>query len=289
MVPDRLHRFLLEEHGIRGELVQLGSAWREILARRAYPQAVRNILGEAMVASALLAATIKFRGRLSLQLESPGQLSLVLAQCTDALGQRGLARWQGEPGDRTLAELCPDGRLTLALEGPRGDRYQGMVSLDGRGLASALGHYFETSEQLPTWFWLSAAAGHAGGLLLQQLPGRQGADPDAWDRVVELAGTLSLGEFEALSGEELLLRLYHEERVRLFQGRPVFFRCGCSRERMVTMLRALGRSEVDSIVAEQGRVEVTCEFCGQRQHFDAVDAASLFAGAGAAQGPSTRH
>jgi len=93
---DSLHRFMFEHYPIRGHLVHLDASWRALIEHRDYPEAVRTMLGEVVVASILLAATVKFDGVLSLQLQGEGPVHLLLAQCTSGLGVRGLARCRGE-------------------------------------------------------------------------------------------------------------------------------------------------------------------------------------------------
>ena len=172
---DCLHRFMFEQFPIRGHLVHLDAAWRALIEHREYPGPVRDTLGEAVAASLLLAATIKFEGVLSLQLQGDGPVHLLLAQCTSGLGVRGLARYRdGEYGaaaaDRPIPDLIGSGNLTVTLETDDGaQRYQGIVPIraaPGRSLQL----YFENSEQLPTRLWLHADAAGASGMLLQQLP-----------------------------------------------------------------------------------------------------------------------
>jgi molecular chaperone Hsp33 len=169
------------------------------------------------------------------------------------------------------------GRLTITIDpGTGGERYQGIVALEGDGLADAIDTYLDRSEQLPTRMWLAADENSAAGMLLQKLPGTD-ADDDAWNRVQALGATLSAGELLALPAQEIIHRLFHEEEVRLFDTEPVSFHCSCSRERVAGMLHSLGQDEVMDILRSEGAIEVTCEFCNKRYRFDAVDAAQLFA------------
>jgi len=241
-----------------------------------------------LAAVVLLSSTIKFEGALILQVEAQGPLRTLVAQATDRRTLRGLARWEGDvPQGSSLHETFGAGRVVLTASAPGGERYQGVVALEGASLSAALETYFAQSEQLPTRLWLAADGSRATGLLLQRLPGTSVED-DTWPRAVVLADTLGDAELLGLSAEPLLYRLFHEERVRLFDAEPVSFRCGCSRERIEGLLRSLGPEEVDSVLAEQGVVEVTCEFCNRVYRVDAVDAAALFHehGGGAS---STRH
>jgi molecular chaperone Hsp33 len=291
---DCLRRFLFEHYPIRGHLVHLDASWRALIEHRDYPESIRTVLGETVVAALLLAATIKFEGVLSLQLQGPGPVHLLLAQCTSGLGVRGLARHRealtpGAPAAGGIAELVGAGNLTVTLESDDGSqRYQGIVPISGERLADSLRIYFENSEQLPTRLWLYADEHGAAGMLLQRLPdgdgaaapGRAVADPaaidDAWRRVQLLGATLSGEELRTLADTELVRRLFNEDDVRIFEPAPVYFRCRCSRERVSGMLQGLGESETRSVLAERGEVEVRCDFCNRAYVFDAVDVATLF-------------
>src|ERR1700676_4411362 len=152
---DSLHRFIFEHYPIRGHLIHLDASSRALIEHRDYPEAIRNTLGEAVAASLLLAATIKFDGVLTLQLQGAGAVHLLVAQCTSGLGVRGLARYRddGGPGTYTedIAQLIGPGNLTVTLESDDGtQRYQGIVPITGARLADSLQIYFENSEQLPT-------------------------------------------------------------------------------------------------------------------------------------------
>jgi molecular chaperone Hsp33 len=315
---DCLHRFMFEQYPIRGHLVHLDAAWRALTLHHEYPAAIRDTLGEAVAASLLLAATVKFEGVLSLQLQGDGPVHLMLAQCTSGLGVRGLARYRegvhtgtgagvlaGEPGegaagDDRIVDLIGAGNLTVTLETDDGaQRYQGIVPIAGRRLAESLQGYFENSEQLPTRLWLHADAFGASGMLLQKLPaaqappGAEGVDAaaveDAWRRVQLIGETLTPEELQTLADAQILHRLFNEDDVRLFEPAPVYFRCRCSRERVGRMLQALGDAETRSVLAERGEVEVRCDFCNRAYVFDAVDVAQLFNAGVASDSGSSVH
>ena len=286
---DSLHRFLFEQFPIRGHLVHLDASWQALIEHREYPETIRMLLGEAVVAALLLAATIKFEGVLSLQLQGDGPVHLLLVQCTSGLGVRGLARFrEGDySGARKVSDLVGAGNLTVTVETDDGaQRYQGIVPITGERLGESLQLYFENSEQLPTRLWLQADAAGASGMLLQKLPegstsgAKPAADPaavdDAWRRVQLIGDTLTPEELRTLSDQEILHRLFNEDDVRLFEPTPVYFRCRCSRERVSSMLQGLGEKETRAILAERGEVEVRCDFCNRAHVFDAVDVAQLF-------------
>jgi molecular chaperone Hsp33 len=304
---DCMHRFVFEQYPIRGHLVHLDAAWRALIEHREYPEGIRNLLGEAVAASLLLAATIKFEGVLSLQLQGDGFVHLMLAQCTSGLGVRGLARYQedaerlpdaaSDPAAR-VGDLIGAGNLTVTLETDDGaQRYQGIVPISGERLAESLQGYFENSEQLPTRLWLYADAQGASGMLLQRLPGEGGSGSqveaaevdDAWRRVQLIGDTLTHEELRTLTDQEILRRLFNEDDVRLFEPSPVYFRCRCSRERVAGMLQGLGEAETHAVLAERGEVEVRCDFCNRAYVFDAVDVARLFNAGASSDGGGRVH
>lgn len=275
---DTLRRFIFEELPVQGRHVHLDASWRATLERQDYPAPVQALLGETMAAAALLSATLKFDGSITLQIQGTGPVHLLVVQCTSGLNLRGLARWNGDLASLSFRELVGDGRLVMTIEQQdKTERYQSIVPLEGETLSASLENYFMRSEQLATRLWLTAGDGSAAGMLLQLLPDRQ-ADADAWQHVTVLTDTLKQAELAGLSAQEILHRLYNEDDVRLFEGAPVAFRCQCSRERIEHTLRGLGHAEVHSILEERGAVDVDCEFCGKRYSFDVVDAESLFSG-----------
>jgi molecular chaperone Hsp33 len=291
---DTLRRFLFERYPFRGQLVHLGPAWQAMMEHHDYPAQVRDSLGEAVVAAALLSSTLKYDGLLSLQLRGEGPMHLMLVECTDGLAMRAVARFRDPPDTRDLRLLSGNGTLTVTVEsGDSANRYQGIVPLAGDSMGDCLRAYFEHSEQLPTRLWLRADGHSASGLLLQRLPvtarpsgvtesGAGGVSEeeieDAWRRVQLVADTVTADELAQLEDRDLLRRLFAEDDVRMFQSAPVFFRCRCSHERVGNMLKALGRAEVDSVLEEFGQVEVRCEFCSRAYRYDPVDCAVLFAG-----------
>lgn len=292
-VDDVLHRFLLEHAGVRGVLVRLGPAWREVAGRADYPPALHAMLGEALAASALLTGNIKLDGALSVELKSSGALRMLFAECTDQGRLRGLARWN-EPLPEPLAlNALPDASMAITIGNvERGQRYQGLVELQHASVAESLENYFIQSEQLPACILLAANGTYAVGLMLQKMPDEGGhhaaRDDDAWSRIVHLTATLGATELLDTAPEQLLYRLYHEESVRLFEPRSLAFGCSCSRERVTGMLRSLGRDEVEAALTARGdEIEVICEFCAQRYHFDRIDAEVLLSSSVAPAAPDT--
>ena len=275
---DSLTRFVFEGAPVRGEIVHLDATWRAVLERHEYPRVLRTVLGELMAAAALLSSTIKFTGSLIMQVQGSGPVKLLVVECTSDQTMRATAKWDEPLEGSDFRELVGNGRfvITIAPEDAK-QTYQGIVTIEGADVASALEHYMATSEQVETRLWLAADAECAAGMLVQRLPGSSERDPDAWNRAVQLTQTVTADELLQLPAREIVHRLYHEEDIRLFEARIMSFRCSCSNERVVNMLRLLGREEVVSILEERGAVEVNCEFCNRHYAFDAVDVEQIFA------------
>lgn len=280
---------MLEQLPVRGFWVRLDEPWHELRRHQHYAPSVEALLGEAISASVLLAATLKFHGTLTLQLAGDGLVSLLVAQCTHDFSIRAVARAPeivvGEPGFR---QLVGDGRLTVTVEAnERASRYQGIVALAGDTLAECLEHYFATSEQLPTRLVLAADGQHSAGVLLQKMPSGTALSREEWDRVSSPVAGLDRTLLRLGSAEDVLQRVCAERDCRLFAGSPVRFCCRCDAARVRTVLRSLGMQELRSILDEQGAVSVTCEFCGRPYRFDAIDVERLFASDANPESPQT--
>jgi len=289
---DTLRRFLFEGLHARGELLHLDETWQQIQANQKYPPAIREVLGEALAASVLLASTVKFDGVMTLQIQGDGPMNLLVVECSSDKQVRGLAKWKGDVPAGSFSELAGSGRLTITIERGEGkDRYQGIVPLSGDRLADCLDAYFAGSVQLPTRLWLAATDSRVAGLLIQRLPApaKEDIDEDDWHRLQLVAATVTNDEMIGLAGPDLLKRLFSEDDLRLFRGIPVTFACSCTRERVAVALRLLGRTDVDSLIEERGSVEARCEFCNRQYRFDPVDAEGLFAEGPLANAPPTLH
>ncbi|MBZ2189210.1 Hsp33 family molecular chaperone HslO [Alcanivorax sp. JB21] len=282
---DLRQRFLFPDSDIRGEIVRLDTSVAQALQARSYPLVIEALLGEAMAAATLLSGTLKFEGRLSLQAQGQGDLTLLLAECTHDSQIRGLARTRLTAGDSEqqpmtaqLPALLGDGIMAITIVPERGNQYQGLVPMESDTLAGCLEGYFSQSEQLPTRLWLAAGNGHAAGLLIQVLPEHAGSaehNARVWETVTALAGTLTMEELLTLPVETVLHRLFHEAPPILSPADTVRFGCTCSREKVRGTLLSLGSEELQALLSEQGEARVTCDFCGSEELFDAVDLAEL--------------
>lgn len=277
---DAVHRFLLEDLDIRGSLVQLGPSWQTMAARRSYAPPVRALLGELAAVTALIGCNLKSPGRLSFQVQGHGPVSLLVMDCNENLQLRGMARSQlavdaGAPAGG-IGGLLGDGQLVLTLQMTSMQApYQSVVPLRGETLAAIFEHYLEQSEQQPARLWLAAGAESACGLFLQKLPNADVLDPDGWERIEQLAATVRPDEL-ALAPETLLTRLFAAENVRLYPPRPALWHCPRDEEKVRSALRAMGRAEVESILAEAAVIAVEDEICGHEYRFGAEILDELF-------------
>jgi molecular chaperone Hsp33 len=300
---DLLLRVMFNGGAARAHLVKIDKSWLEVAHRHAESPEVMSLLGEMSCASILLSASLKYEGSVILQIHGDGPVRLAVAECNASLGFRSTIKMSDTltvpPGAdwKALVNQNNMGRFSVVLD-PKVDNqhpYQGIVALHETGFSQALESYMTRSEQLPTRLWLVCNGDRAAGLLLQRMPtdggtpndasnktaGAASAPPpenadDEWDRLVALAETLTPDELLNTEGQVLLHRLFWQESPTLLDQKPVQFHCSCSRTRVGKMLQTLGEEEIDSILAEQGFVEVNCDFCNTAYSFDPVDCAELF-------------
>jgi molecular chaperone Hsp33 len=279
MQTDYVQRFLFENLDIRGRLVCLTGAWQRMLDGRGYPQDIVSLLGHTTALNVLLGANQKGAGRVTLQVQGTGPVRLLVADCTAELRIRGMAHYEpDEIGQESERELLGDGRLSVTLEDIKsGKLYQSLVPLEGETLEQIFMHYLSQSEQVEAYLRLYADGGALAGLLLEKLPNADSRDPDGWNRVTHFANTLTLEETRDAQPYDLLTRVFPEELMRVFRLYAVEYHCPYDEEKVKDMLRALGREEVQSILAEQGEVVIRNEMCNHEYRFDAEAIARLFA------------
>jgi molecular chaperone Hsp33 len=256
-------RFTIENAGARGEVVRLRESYQAAYQHIDYPATLKSLLGEALCAAVLLSATIKFEGKLSLQLQGEGNLRLLLVQATHDRQLRGLIKWQGDMAGQSFRELIGKAQLAITIEPDEGQRYQGIVPLEGDNLAECLEHYFLQSEQLPTEIQLTADGKIAAGFLLQKLPGHEGEEkPEDWEHFSIFAKSITNQELLELAFDTLLYRLFHSEKVIVYDAKPVSFQCVCSKERCKAAVVSLGKTEIEKLLAQAKPLTMNCEFCG---------------------------
>jgi molecular chaperone Hsp33 len=283
---NEIQAFVLEDSGIRGAIVRLEETWQQVIAAHEYPPAVRTLLGEGVVSTLLLASGLKTTPNVSLQLQGEGPLKLLLIQCTEGQRVRGMASFKTGAED---APLLGKGKLVVNLDtGKPNGFFQGIVPLTSTKLEECLESYFEKSEQLDTRLVLRSDAQRVAGLLLQVLPGHgEERAADAFETAAACAATVSAEELTALTAEDLLPKLFAGQSIRLFTARPVAHDCRCTPERLAGVVRMLGLEEVKSLLAEQGHVELKCEFCNRAFRYDDAQVDAIMRGA--AQASSAVH
>jgi len=281
---DLTQRFLLENLDIRGQVIRLGPLWQTLLARRDYPVELRQLLGEFATLAVLIASGLKHPGRAVLQVMGQGPISMAVADCTGDLALRAMVRpgadWSPAAA-ATIHDWFPTGRLALTLENATTARhFQSVVPLEGATLAECFERYFDRSEQVPTHLWVKATDAGAGALMLQKLPKADEKDPSGWARIQQRAARgapHALGDGGEADVTSLLTTLFPEDDVRLFRPQPVKDGCRRSEDKVIAMLRGLGRAEIEATLAAEGVVKVHDEICNQEYRFTAADVARIFA------------
>ena len=286
-MSDLRQRFYIEDSPIRGEVVHLEEALQTILAQRDYAPAIQILLGEMLSATALLASTLKIKGRISLQIQASGALQWAMAECNHLGEVRALADYESDPifehaeDSSTVFKTLVSPVLFINIEPEFGERYQGIVPLDKPDLAGCLMQYYDLSAQLPTRISLASNGQRSGGLLIQLLPRNNEeeqkiVDEDLWPRMTMLTSTLKKDELTDLPATEILYRLYNEEEVRLPDAEQLKFGCTCSKERCETALEQIGVNAVRETLEHQNPIEMDCQFCNTRYQFTAEEALALF-------------
>jgi molecular chaperone Hsp33 len=290
MTNDQLQRYTFPQQHVRGELVQLETSFSQLLETHTYPEPIQKLLGEMLVAATLLSATLKFKGEISLQVQSQGLIKYAVVDVTHDQKVRGIARWK-EQKTRWPTEFqhqFSKGVLAITITPDKGERYQGLVSLDKSSLAECLEDYFTQSEQLATRVLLHTDTQSnqlkAGGLLVQILPqsseATDASQHNHFNDLVVLTETMTAEELFNLDAQTLLYRLYHEYEVELYPPTPVTFACTCSKARSAEALKNIEKSELLKIIAEEGAIRMDCQYCNAQYVFDQMDVESIHAGFG---------
>ena len=276
---DTVIPFVFESIAVRGALVQMDRTWRRVQSGHDYQQPVAEVLGHAAAATALIAQSLKFKGTVTLQINSDGLLGMLVMQGTHELDLRGMATAHDVPAKASFADLMTNARCAVTVDAGAMERpYQGIVEMTSHSLGTSLENYFARSVQVPSHLQLRSNETCCGGILLQQMPEKNPIGEDDWRRLGFLAETLQTDELADGATQELLHKLFAEDDVRAFKARDLRFRCRCSQTRVEEVLRFLGEKETRDACEEKGVVEVTCEYCGRMRTFDAVDIRRVFAG-----------
>ncbi len=276
LTKDCVHRFILKNLHVRGQWVQLNRAYQAIQAIHPYPLRVSMLIGEALAASALISSTLKYEGKTTLQIEGPGPIKLLLAQCNHLLQLRGLAKWDESIDLHSDTELFAEAQCLISItQSASQETYSGIVALEQENLALCLAHYFEQSEQLPTKFYFASTHENIVGLMLQTLPDEEMTE-DMWQHVTCLADTLTQPELLTVPPIELTHRLFHGEDTQWFMPQAVEFKCSCSPQKSEQAILTLGEKEAMDIFNTTQSLVVNCEFCNQSYEFDPIDVYQIF-------------
>lgn len=293
---DILHRFIFENEPVRGEFVRLTDSLETILNQHQYPPLIRRLLSEALCAATLLAAVIKFDGRLTLQFRGKGKIKLLLAQCNHQMAIRGLVKFDTDLTEDELQAALQDGVLAIMLDGGNKEtQYQGIVPWVGASLAESIEGYFKQSEQLPTKLWITVTDESASGFMLQVVPlNEKNATAiqheiitPSFARIVKMSERLGDMDWSATPYIELLQHLYPDETLRVFDPSSIHFACTCSRKRSEDAIGLLGKEEAEAEIKDKNAIEVTCDFCSKTYHFDRIEVAQIFDGKN--QPPPDKH
>jgi len=278
MQTDYRKKFIFEDLAIRGEMCLLDDELTKLLEKHNYPANVAQLVSELSVATVLLGSVLKYQGLVTVQMQAPDDLRLLMAECTNKGEFRAVARYDDaiDSNETSIQTLMPQGRCAFTLIPDKGQRYQGIVELAHETIADNLANYFAQSEQLATKLYLIYQDKKVFGLLLQQLPSRDTDDEDGWNRVNQFAESLKVEEALTLDAETILHRLYHEETVRHFEPTEVTFKCSCSKERFARALLTLSKDEVLELLDGQDAIVSNCEFCLKEYAFDKVDVEQVF-------------
>ncbi|WP_019556829.1 Hsp33 family molecular chaperone HslO [Thiomicrorhabdus arctica] len=279
MTNNSIQRFLFKELNIRGQVIQLNEAWELMLKDRHYPEAIRHLLGKLTAFSVIMANGMKHTGKITLQVQGSGPITLLVVEVTHDLNIRGVAKTNETiPEQATLDELLGDGQILVTLENTQTQHhFQSYVDRTGDSIEETFENFLSQSEQLPSKIWLAATDKALGGVLIQKMPESDDLDADGWDRIHSLTTTVTDEELTQLDTETLLHRLFHEETVELFESQSIKYECPEDKERVLNMLKSLGEEEVRKILEEQGEIVIHNEMCNFHMRFHQKDVDALFA------------
>jgi molecular chaperone Hsp33 len=275
---DGLQRFIFENAEIRGEIARLEETYQCIIAQRPYPEAVKLILGEAMVACLLLVGCIKFEGELNLQFEGSDVLPVMIVQCDHLLNVRAFARFAEGHSSSEYQQAFLNGKMMFMIkQNHQTDTYQSLIPITSTSMSQNLMNFFAMSEQVATQVHIAINKNRVAGFLLQLLPGQDTVQRELfWEYATVIGKSISDDELLNLDNQTILHRLYHEIDIRLLLEKEAIFQCRCSVEKMKKLIKMLGENDVNDLLKESGQVEITCDFCNQHYLFDSIDVAMIF-------------
>ncbi len=296
---DAIQPFRLEKSNVRGRMVRVGPVLGQIMGQHNYPAPVSALLSEVVTLSLALSAMLKYDGIFTLQIKGDGPVRMLVADVTTRGDVRAYASFdeaavkkaakRKKDVDNHYYHLLGQGYIAFTVDQGGGDnRYQGIVELKGHSILDAVQHYFTQSEQIKTAFRLAIhpqdGQWRASAIMIQQLPDEDAATAvekshdvsiEDWTRAVILLNSVTDGEMlsPVLHSTDVLYRLFNEDGVRVYTPVHIHFRCRCSREKVINILKTIPRGELEEAIERDKEVKITCEFCSEPYIFtlDQID------------------
>ncbi|MBT3277095.1 MAG: Hsp33 family molecular chaperone HslO [Candidatus Thioglobus sp.] len=278
MPMNTINRFLFKDLNIRGQHLSLNDAWQEMIQNRSYSPLVRQLFGELSALAIFLASGMKHQGKLTLQIQGDGVVSLLLVEVSSELKIRGMVRANGtiKPSD-SLDKILGKGQIVATLYNAQTDHsFQSLVPRNSQGLVATFEDYFSQSEQLDSKLWVSSTKDNLSAMLIQKMPEADQYNTEGWHRVCTLAGTVTDKELSELDAERLLHRLFHEETLQLFEADWVSYECTQNKERFEKIIFDLGEQDARDLLNEQGEISIHNEICNEHLFFDEQDVNRIF-------------
>jgi molecular chaperone Hsp33 len=274
-----INRFLFKDLDIRGQHLSLIDTWQDMIQNRGYSVLVRQLFGELSALAIFLANGIKHKGKLTLQVQGSGIVSLLLVEVTSDLKIRGMVRSDSTIEEEdSLDKILGEGQIVATLYNSQTDHsFQSLVPINQKGLIATFEDYFFQSEQLESRLWVSSTQENLCAMLLQKMPEADQHDSEGWHRVGTLSDTITQDELISLDAESLLHRLFHEETLQLFNADWVGYECEQSKERFEKIIYDLGEQDARDLLKERGEIAIHNEICNEHLFFDEQDVDRIFA------------
>ena len=273
-----INRFLFKDLDIRGQHLSLIDTWQDMIQNRGYSVLVRQLFGELSALAIFLANGIKHKGKLTLQVQGSGIVSLLLVEVTSDLKIRGMVRSDSIiEEDDSLDKILGEGQIVATLYNSQTDHsFQSLVPINQKGLIATFEDYFFQSEQLESRLWVSSTQENLCAMLLQKMPEADQHDSEGWHRVGTLSDTITQDELISLDAESLLHRLFHEETLQLFNADWVGYECEQNKERFEKIIYDLGEQDARDLLKERGEIAIHNEICNEHLFFDEQDVNRIF-------------
>ncbi len=293
--------FQLEASNIRGRIIRMGSVLDEILEAHDYPLPIAHLVAETITLTLALSSMLKYEGVFTLQVQGGGPLKMLISDVTSEGIVRACASFDAErfqnsreqisalktteSSQNHLAQYLGKGHIAFTVDqGKHTERYQGIVELKGASMVDCVQHYFVQSEQIGTGIKMAVGKRdgkwRAGAIMLQHMPedeaniqaGAGNLDEDDWRRAMTLLDSCTDDEFldVSLDADQLLMRLFHEEGVRVYEHKDIKKGCRCDSQRVENILYSMSEDDINHMNIK-GNIEMTCEFCSRIYTFDTKD------------------